>query len=157
MPRPPDLPHVPFIPRLLFMSRWLQLPLYVGLILALGVYVFHFWVELTDLVGAAFGNLVTKFTESFINPLIRLATGGVEFGGKIVLVASPDKSSEIAINYGNFITALVTFLITAAVVYYAVVLPLGRLNERLGLAPKAAGPTTQEQLLAEIRDLLKKQ
>ena len=56
MARPPDLPQIPFIPRLLFLSRWLQLPLYVGLILALGVYVFHFWVELTDLVGAAFGN-----------------------------------------------------------------------------------------------------
>ena len=66
------------------------------------------------------------------------------------------RRGEIAINYGNFITALVTFLITAAVVYYAVVLPLGRLNERLGLAPKAAGPTAQEQLLTEIRDLLKK-
>lgn len=107
-------------------------------------------------IGAAFGNLVSKFTESFVNPLIRLATGGVEFGGKIVLIASPDKSSEIALSYGNFVTALVTFLITAVVVYYAVVLPLGRLNERLGLAPKAAGPTPQEQLLTEIRDLLKK-
>ncbi len=50
------MPQIPFIPRLLFLSRWLQLPLYVGLILALGVYVFHFWVELTDLIGAAFGN-----------------------------------------------------------------------------------------------------
>ncbi len=107
-------------------------------------------------IGAAFGNLVSKFTESFVNPLIRLATGGVEFGGKIVLIASPDKSSEIALSYGNFVTALVTFLITAVVVYYAVVLPLGRLNERLGLAPKATGPTPQEQLLTEIRDLLKK-
>ncbi len=44
------------IPRLLFMSRWLQLPLYLGLILALGVYVFHFWKELVDLTGAAMGN-----------------------------------------------------------------------------------------------------
>src|SRR5471032_2370781 len=40
----------------IFMSRWLQLPLYLGLILAQCVYVFHFWVELTDLIGAAFGN-----------------------------------------------------------------------------------------------------
>ncbi|MGE0072458.1 MAG: YqhA family protein [Thiomonas sp.] len=56
MTQPPDLPHIPYIPRLLFLSRWLQLPLYVGLILALGVYVFHFWVELIDLVGAAAGN-----------------------------------------------------------------------------------------------------
>jgi uncharacterized protein (TIGR00645 family) len=41
---------------LIFMSRWLQLPLYLGLILAQGVYVFHFWVELKDLIGAAMGN-----------------------------------------------------------------------------------------------------
>ena len=40
----------------IFMSRWLQLPLYLGLILAQCVYVFHFWVELIDLIGAVFGN-----------------------------------------------------------------------------------------------------
>jgi len=40
----------------IFMSRWLQLPLYLGLILAQCVYVFHFWVELKDLIGAALGN-----------------------------------------------------------------------------------------------------
>jgi uncharacterized protein (TIGR00645 family) len=41
---------------LIFMSRWLQLPLYLGLILAQCVYVFHFWVELIDLIGAVMGN-----------------------------------------------------------------------------------------------------
>ncbi len=41
---------------IIFMSRWLQLPLYLGLILAQCVYVFHFWVELKDLIGAAMGN-----------------------------------------------------------------------------------------------------
>lgn len=41
---------------LIFASRWLQLPLYLGLILAQCVYVFHFWVELVDLIGAAMGN-----------------------------------------------------------------------------------------------------
>jgi uncharacterized protein (TIGR00645 family) len=44
------------LPKLIFMSRWLQLPLYIGLILAQCVYVFHFWVELVDLIGAALGN-----------------------------------------------------------------------------------------------------
>lgn len=47
---------IPVIARLLFLSRWLQLPLYVGLIVALGVYVVHFWAELIDLVLAATGN-----------------------------------------------------------------------------------------------------
>ena len=41
---------------IIFFSRWLQLPLYLGLILAQAVYVFHFWVELSDLIGAALGN-----------------------------------------------------------------------------------------------------
>lgn len=40
----------------LFLSRWLQLPLYLGLVLAQGVYVYHFWVELSDLIGAIFSN-----------------------------------------------------------------------------------------------------
>ncbi len=52
------MPHrpPPLVPRLLFLSRWLQLPLYVGLIFALGVYVVHFWSELINLLGAAMGN-----------------------------------------------------------------------------------------------------
>src|ERR1700712_3283485 len=40
----------------IFMSRWLQLPLYLGLILAQCVYVYHFWIELSDLIGAVLGN-----------------------------------------------------------------------------------------------------
>jgi uncharacterized protein (TIGR00645 family) len=44
------------LPNLIFMSRWLQLPLYLGLILAQCVYVFHFWVELVHLIEAAFGD-----------------------------------------------------------------------------------------------------
>ena len=44
------------LPRLIFASRWLQLPLYLGLILAQGVYVYHFWVELVHLIEAAFGS-----------------------------------------------------------------------------------------------------
>jgi uncharacterized protein (TIGR00645 family) len=47
---------IPVLPRLIFASRWLQLPLYFGLILAQAVYVFHFWVELVHLIEAAFGS-----------------------------------------------------------------------------------------------------
>ena len=46
------------LPSFIFASRWLQLPLYVGLILAQAVYVFHFWVELVHLVEAAFGSQI---------------------------------------------------------------------------------------------------
>ncbi len=44
------------LPKLIFASRWLQLPLYIGLIAAQGIYVYHFWVELLHLIEAAFGN-----------------------------------------------------------------------------------------------------
>jgi len=56
----PPTPAKPLrpIPRLIFASRWLQLPLYLGLIAAQGVYVFHFWVELVHLLEAAFGSQV---------------------------------------------------------------------------------------------------
>ena len=58
---PPDLEQRKLTPlnNLIFASRWLQLPLYLGLILAQCVYVFHFWVELKDLIGAAMGNVAS--------------------------------------------------------------------------------------------------
>lgn len=56
MQKPTSKPTIGILPNLIFMSRWLQLPLYLGLILAQCVYVFHFWVELSDLIGAAWGN-----------------------------------------------------------------------------------------------------
>ena len=53
---PKHSPRMGPLPSLIFASRWLQLPLYIGLILAQGVYVYHFWVELVHLIEAAFGN-----------------------------------------------------------------------------------------------------
>ncbi|MEB0140929.1 MULTISPECIES: YqhA family protein [unclassified Undibacterium] len=56
MPTNPTPPKLSPLSNIIFFSRWLQVPLYLGLILAQCVYVFHFWVELTDLIGAALGN-----------------------------------------------------------------------------------------------------
>ncbi len=54
--KPSPSNSIPPLPRFIFMSRWLQLPLYLGLILAQCVYVFQFWAELSSLIGAALGN-----------------------------------------------------------------------------------------------------
>ena len=54
--KPPSPARLTGLPAFIFASRWLQLPLYLGLILAQGVYVFHFWVELVHLIEAAFGS-----------------------------------------------------------------------------------------------------
>jgi uncharacterized protein (TIGR00645 family) len=55
-PPTPGTPRLRPLPNFIFASRWLQLPLYLGLILAQCVYVFHFWVELVHLLEAAFGS-----------------------------------------------------------------------------------------------------
>jgi len=55
-PSPPPGLRPNFVAQLIFASRWLQLPLYLGLILAQGLYVYHFWVELIHLLEAAFGS-----------------------------------------------------------------------------------------------------
>jgi uncharacterized protein (TIGR00645 family) len=64
MAQPPEKITTPMspLPRLIFASRWLQLPLYLGLILAQGVYVFQFWIELVHLIEAAFGNQAALVT-----------------------------------------------------------------------------------------------
>ena len=52
----PEVASLKPLPKLIFASRWLQLPLYLGLIAAQAVYVYHFWVELVHLLEAVFGN-----------------------------------------------------------------------------------------------------
>jgi uncharacterized protein (TIGR00645 family) len=65
------------IPSFIFMSRWLQLPLYLGLILAQCVYVFHFWVELVHLIEAVFGD------KRALDILIKSIGYKGDFGGEI--------------------------------------------------------------------------
>jgi uncharacterized protein (TIGR00645 family) len=72
---------LPLVPRLIFASRWLQLPLYVGLIFAQAVYVYHFWVELVHLLDAVLGreNALETLIKSigYQAPPIKDATGAV--------------------------------------------------------------------------------
>jgi uncharacterized protein (TIGR00645 family) len=75
---PNDLPTLTPLNKFIFMSRWLQLPLYLGLILAQCVYVFHFWVELIDLIGAIMGN-----EKSLQHILTAVAVPGAQLGTKL--------------------------------------------------------------------------
>ena len=102
-------------------------------------------------IGTAFTALVTSFTTSFLKPLIGLVAGGGINGGTKVIDGQP-------FTYGAFLNALITFLITAAVLYFAIVLPMKVLLERRRRGEEA-GPVvpTQVELLVEIRDLLRAQ
>ncbi|MGY1771755.1 large conductance mechanosensitive channel protein MscL [Blastococcus sp. SYSU D00813] len=102
-------------------------------------------------IGAAFTAVVTAFSDSFLTPLIAVFGGGGELGGTFTVRGQ-------VFDYGAFISQVITFVITAAVVYFLVVLPLKKIIERRRQGEEA-GPVapTQVELLVEIRDLLRAQ
>jgi large conductance mechanosensitive channel len=102
-------------------------------------------------IGTAFTALVAAFTESFLLPLIGLVGGGGVDGGTLTVDGQK-------FTFGVFLNAVLTFVLTAVVVYVAVVLPMKALIERRkrGEEPGPAEPT-QVELLVEIRDLLRAQ
>jgi large conductance mechanosensitive channel len=102
-------------------------------------------------VGAAFTALVTAFTNAFLKPLIQLISGGGQFAGSFIV-------NGVVFDYASFINAVITFVLTAAAIYFLVVYPLKVISERRKRGEEA-GPAepTDVELLTEIRDLLKEQ
>lgn len=103
-------------------------------------------------IGTAFTALVTSFSESFIKPLLGLVGGGGN-KGMTVTVNNQD------FTFGAFFSACTTFVITAAVVYFIIVVPMKKLNElrERGKEPEPEGVSEDIQLLREIRDALQRQ
>jgi large conductance mechanosensitive channel len=102
-------------------------------------------------IGTAFTALVAAFTTSFLEPLIGLIGGGGVDGGTAIVDGQK-------FTWGAFVNALITFVLTAAIVYFVVVLPVKAIMERRKRGEEA-GPAepTQVELLLEIRDLLRSQ
>lgn len=107
-------------------------------------------------IGAAFTSIVTAFTENLIDPLIA-AIGGADVSGLGFRILPGNEATFL--DFGAVITAALNFLIIATVVYFGMVLPMNKMAEaqkhRQNLDPEVPDPTETE-LLAEIRDLLKK-
>lgn len=101
-------------------------------------------------IGAAFAALVTAFTDALITPLINLVLGGGVDAGQIVV---NDQVFDISL----LINAIITFLITAAVVYFIFVVPMNKFKERSArnAAPEEEEVDEQVVLLREIRDALR--
>jgi large conductance mechanosensitive channel len=101
-------------------------------------------------IGAAFTTVVTAFTAAFLKPLIQLMSGseGIKAGAFTV--------RGVPFDWASFINAIITFLITAAALYFLVVYPLNRLAERRarGEEPPPSAPSEEVKLLTEIRDAL---
>lgn len=108
------------------------------------------------IMGAAFGPIVDTLVKNVIMPPIGLILRGVDFSQQKLVLQAADtvaKKPEIAIGYGLFINALITFLITA----FAIFMLVKAMNKMRKPAPAAApAPTPSEVYLKEIRDALAK-
>ena len=98
-------------------------------------------------IGAAFASVVGAFTKDLLTPLITAITGG---GGQFYTLKFTLNGSDFLI--GDFVNALVSFLLVAAAVYFFVVTPINALVSRMRKAPAPADPTTKKcpECLSEI-------
>jgi large conductance mechanosensitive channel len=112
------------------------------------------------IIGVAFSAIVNSLVGDIIMPVIGAVTGGLDFSNYFLKLSSSVTADSLAeakkqgavLAYGAFITAVINFLIIAWVLFMVIQL-MNRFMQKE--AAKPAPPTKQEELLAEIRDLLK--
>ena len=100
------------------------------------------------IIGGAFGKIVASLVGDVIMPLVGTLLGGLDFSSLMVEIGSAK------IQYGKFIQNIVDFFIIALVIFWMVRI-INHLRRKQEAEPSAAPPPRQEQLLEEIRDLLK--
>ena len=100
-------------------------------------------------IGASFGMVVTALVKDLMTPFIAAIVKQPDFSKMVFTI----NGSQFL--YGDFLNALISFLIAAAAIYFFVVLPVNKLLARFKGPPPAPGKPADIQLLEEIRDLLK--
>jgi large conductance mechanosensitive channel len=102
------------------------------------------------IIGGAFGAIVSSLVEDMIMPIVGIVLGGVDFTALALTVGNA------AVMYGNFIQAIINFLLIALVIFLIIrqVKKMEKPTEEAPFAPPE--PSAEEKLLTEIRDLLKK-
>jgi len=104
-------------------------------------------------MGTAFAALISAFTMAFLDPVLALLAGDSSLGLAFQL---NDGNPDTVVDVGLFLSALVAFAITSAVVYFVIVTPMRALTERLTAAQEQAATVPADiALLTEIRDLLR--
>ncbi|MEO3779971.1 large conductance mechanosensitive channel protein MscL [Micromonospora sp. B11E3] len=107
-------------------------------------------------IGAAFTGVVTQLTKSFLEPLVRVFILLITGSKKGISGTTPKFRGEIPFDWVAFVNAAITFLLTAAALYFLVVFPMNKLAERRqrGEEPPPKAPSEEIKLLTEIRDAL---
>jgi large conductance mechanosensitive channel len=110
------------------------------------------------IIGAAFGKIVTSFVGDVIMPPIGLLIGGVDFTDlAITLKAAEGDLPAVVLSYGKFIQTILDFIIVAFAIFMGVK-AINKLKREEAAAPEAPpAPSKEQELLGEIRDLLKAQ
>jgi large conductance mechanosensitive channel len=104
-------------------------------------------------IGAAFGKIVSSLVGDVIMPPLGMLIGGVDFSDLAITLKAPlEGATAVTVRYGKFLQTMVDFTIIAFAIFIAVKV-INRVKKKEEAAPTA--PTKQEQLLMEIRDLLK--
>ncbi|GAB1715904.1 MAG: large conductance mechanosensitive channel protein [Nitrobacter sp.] len=115
------------------------------------------------IIGAAFGAIVNSMVADIIMPIVGALTGGLDFSNYFTALSSKVTAANLAdakkqgavLAWGNFLTLTLNFLIVAWVLFIVVRL-MGKLKRKDAAAPaEPPKPTREEELLTEIRDLLK--
>ena len=108
------------------------------------------------IIGVAFGKIVSSFVADVLMPPIGMLIGGVDFSNLVITLKAAEEGVEaVTLRYGMFIQAVFDFVIVAFAVFMAVK-ALNSLRKKEAKTPAAPpAPSAQEQLLTEIRDLLK--
>ena len=115
------------------------------------------------IIGGAFGKIVTSLVNDILMPIIGQVTGNVSFvdlfvnfsGGSAKTLAAAQEAGASVFAYGQFIQNIIDFLIVAFCIFM-MIKAMNKLNKKKEEEPAAPAGPTQEELLAEIRDLLKK-
>ncbi len=110
------------------------------------------------IIGAAFGKIVSSFVGDVIMPPIGLLIGGVDFTDlAITLKAAEGDLPAVMLSYGKFLQTILDFMIVAFAIFMGVK-AINRLKREEAAAPEAPpAPSKEQELLSEIRDLLKAQ
>jgi len=115
------------------------------------------------IIGAAFGAIVSSLVGDIIMPLVGAITGGLDFSNYFTGLSTSVTASNLAdakkqgavLAWGNFLTLTLNFFIIAFVLFL-VIRSMNQLKRKNEAAPPPPKPTREEELLTEIRDLLKK-
>ena len=101
------------------------------------------------IIGTAFGKIISSLVADIIMPVIGILVGGIHYEDLVIEVG------DAQVTYGKFIQNLIDFVVIALVIFVMVKV-INHFRRQQEQEPKAAPPPRQEQLLEEIRDLLKK-